>query len=63
MPRDTGLALVQNLAKLQHRQLLVGQQGEDTQARRLARRAQHIDRLVRRKTHERIKISLCLYVK
>jgi lactate dehydrogenase-like 2-hydroxyacid dehydrogenase len=47
MAGDAGLALVQDLAELEHRQLLVGQERQDAQARGLARRAQHIHRLIR----------------
>ena len=61
--RDARLALVQHPAQFQNRQLLPGQQRKNPQPRRLARRAQNIHGLTRGERHERIKISLCLYVK
>ena len=62
MTGDPRLALVQHAADLKHRQLLMGQQGEDTQACRLSGRAQHIDNLDggdRHAPHKDIFMWLC----
>jgi hypothetical protein len=45
VPRHARLALVEDAAQLQHRQLLGRQQGEEAQPGRLPRRAQHFDNL------------------
>ncbi len=63
MAGDARLTLIHDLAQLHHREFFAGEQGDDAQARRLAGRAQHFDRLGQTYRHKDIRMSLCPTVK
>ncbi len=63
MPGDAWLALVHDLAQFHDRQFLTVQECDDSQARRLAGRAQDLHTFLQPNRHKDIRMSLCSSVK